>query len=701
MVNTRSAIRQRPIIRVFVSSTFSDLKLERDALAQRVFPKLEQLCLKDGFQFQAIDLRWGVSTEAGLDHRTMRICFEELRRSQEVSPQPNFLILLGNRYGWRPLPEAMSVAQFEKLERAAADIGTPNVEIGLPIDVLRQWYLRDDNNIPPVYLLRSRIGTPCENDKERWMKTEQLLWSVVNRSYSPKSLDAGRFQQPLQLPEERFGQPALPEIVRFQASATEQEIWGGVFSVDHPEQHVLACFREVQNLNDFRSDKNPSGVVADGAGDFLCVKDGQIDKQLHDSQEQLKNELRRCLAPHPQKPPDQSHCFTLDGAVLRKLTEPSAEDDGPQRWGIDLSVAYQSNIQKMCNWVTERLTKIINQQIDDWRKPRSAPYATDRDLEIEHNEHLRFAAEHAANFIGRDGPLERIQDYLNNDSRLPLVIHGPTGCGKTALLAQAYKKIPEENKPMIRFIGVTPRASDLRSLLTNLCLELRWEMMPEPTALAAGDHPLGKSFPKEIQDLQREFRQHLSAASDRRPVVLFLDALDQLSDADAGLQLHWLPGGPADLLSSHVKIVVSCLSDRDQQDPAGQPFATLQGRKLIDEEEEMKALSPTDARTLLFDRWLKDADRTLDGIDRNQENQRRLIEQQLQSNEQCRQPLYLKLLFEEVKLWRSWDKRRQPGSSVEELLEQLVARLSDVHHQRAFALIGEASVPKSVDEPRY
>ncbi|MBI4662234.1 MAG: hypothetical protein HY735_25730, partial [Verrucomicrobia bacterium] len=65
---------------------------------------LEQLCASRQFQFQAIDLRWSVPSEASLDHRTMRICFEELRRSQEISPQPNFLILLGNRYGWRPLP---------------------------------------------------------------------------------------------------------------------------------------------------------------------------------------------------------------------------------------------------------------------------------------------------------------------------------------------------------------------------------------------------------------------------------------------------------------------------------------------------------------------------------------------------------------------------------------------------------------------
>src|SRR5215472_13795046 len=77
--------RFRPVIRVFVSSTFSDLKEERNILQGDVFPRLEQYCLVRGFQFEAIDLRWGVPGEAGLDHRTMQICFDELRRAQDVS----------------------------------------------------------------------------------------------------------------------------------------------------------------------------------------------------------------------------------------------------------------------------------------------------------------------------------------------------------------------------------------------------------------------------------------------------------------------------------------------------------------------------------------------------------------------------------------------------------------------------------------
>ena len=52
--------------RVFVSSTFSDLKAERNALQERVFPRLRELVAGQGYRFQAIDLRWGVGEEARL-----------------------------------------------------------------------------------------------------------------------------------------------------------------------------------------------------------------------------------------------------------------------------------------------------------------------------------------------------------------------------------------------------------------------------------------------------------------------------------------------------------------------------------------------------------------------------------------------------------------------------------------------------------
>ena len=84
-----------------------------------------------------IDFHWGVPTEEGLDHRTMRIYFDELRRSQDVSPQPNFLILLGDCHGWQPLPAEISVDEFQTLQQAAAQVETAGQKA--VVDVLRDW----------------------------------------------------------------------------------------------------------------------------------------------------------------------------------------------------------------------------------------------------------------------------------------------------------------------------------------------------------------------------------------------------------------------------------------------------------------------------------------------------------------------------------------------------------------------------------
>lgn len=181
MTQTQTEPRHRPVIRVFVSSTFADLKHERDALQQKVFPRLERLCASRRFEFQAIDLRWGIPTEASLDHRTMRICFEELRRAQDISPQPNFLILLGNRYVWRPLPEEISEGEFQRLEQVVWSEKARNT--------LCAWYRRDDNALPPVYVLQSRKrtlddGRDC-TDQRVWNDVQHALWEIINRAFRP------------------------------------------------------------------------------------------------------------------------------------------------------------------------------------------------------------------------------------------------------------------------------------------------------------------------------------------------------------------------------------------------------------------------------------------------------------------------------------------------------------------------------------
>src|SRR5580704_3960823 len=99
--------------RVFVSSTFEDLKAERDVLQRDVFPKLRRLCEQHGARFQAIDLRWGVRDEAAFDQRTMDICLREIERCKATGIKPNFIVLLADRYGWRPLPYRIPASEFD------------------------------------------------------------------------------------------------------------------------------------------------------------------------------------------------------------------------------------------------------------------------------------------------------------------------------------------------------------------------------------------------------------------------------------------------------------------------------------------------------------------------------------------------------------------------------------------------------------
>lgn len=88
---------QRRAIRVFVSSTFSDMKEEREELVKQVFLPLNRLCRQRGVTWGEVDLRWGVTEEQKAEGKVLPICLAEIRRCR-----PYFIGILGERYGWVP-----------------------------------------------------------------------------------------------------------------------------------------------------------------------------------------------------------------------------------------------------------------------------------------------------------------------------------------------------------------------------------------------------------------------------------------------------------------------------------------------------------------------------------------------------------------------------------------------------------------------
>ena len=50
-------------VRIFISSTFSDMSKERDHLVRFAFPELRERCASRHLHLVEVDLRWGVTEE--------------------------------------------------------------------------------------------------------------------------------------------------------------------------------------------------------------------------------------------------------------------------------------------------------------------------------------------------------------------------------------------------------------------------------------------------------------------------------------------------------------------------------------------------------------------------------------------------------------------------------------------------------------
>ena len=161
--------------RLFISSTFSDFQIEREALQTKVFPQIRAYCSTKCYTFQPIDLRWGVNNEAQLDQKALEMCIQEVQACKKHD-YPNFLIMLGDRYGWIPLPNIIEKDEFEQI------LQHMNIE---DKECLLSWYYKDANQIPISYILKKR--TDNYTDHEKWLEIESKLRNILQTTVS--SLD--------------------------------------------------------------------------------------------------------------------------------------------------------------------------------------------------------------------------------------------------------------------------------------------------------------------------------------------------------------------------------------------------------------------------------------------------------------------------------------------------------------------------------
>ncbi len=127
------------------------------------------------------------------------------------------MVLLGDRYGWEPLPANVEATEFEAL-LAAVDDATER-------ELLERWYRRDANAVPPEFVLLPREGE--FEDAARWGQVKARLRETLRQAV-----------------EAAFPEVSDPLRAKFFHSATHQEIPEGVLQPEDAGEHVFAWFRD-------------------------------------------------------------------------------------------------------------------------------------------------------------------------------------------------------------------------------------------------------------------------------------------------------------------------------------------------------------------------------------------------------------------------------------------------------------------------
>ncbi|CAK9104066.1 NACHT domain- and WD repeat-containing protein 1 [Durusdinium trenchii] len=240
-------------VHVYVSSTFTDFKFERDLYFGLLVPRIREYCRRHQLNFQSIDTRWSFR---GRKHETREARLLELHRCKTDSFAFNMLGLLGNRLGLSPLPRNIAPEVFEALVRHAFDAS-----------VLQTWFELDTNALPPVYQLLP-ISKVIPNYSADGTDTRYAdLWGNGESVRQCIRQAASAAHQAGELEDDRFEQ-----LFR---SKVEEEILEGVLSQNDKHQtHVV-----MRNLRGVNSEENAQ---------YVDVFDDVAQARL----EELKNAVR-------------------------------------------------------------------------------------------------------------------------------------------------------------------------------------------------------------------------------------------------------------------------------------------------------------------------------------------------------------------------------------------------------------------------
>ena len=162
-------------IRIFLSSTFSDMQEERNYLTKKIFPRITEICEKRQIRFSVLDLRWGITEEESRTGKVIEICMDEIKRTK-----PYFIGLLGGRYGWIPTEEE-TVRNRHLTEKYP---WIPEyMKAGCSITEIEMQFaaLKETENIEAFFFLRDMDSVPARFREKEGSPEMEKLWQLRSK----------------------------------------------------------------------------------------------------------------------------------------------------------------------------------------------------------------------------------------------------------------------------------------------------------------------------------------------------------------------------------------------------------------------------------------------------------------------------------------------------------------------------------------
>jgi tetratricopeptide (TPR) repeat protein len=259
-------------------------------------------------------------------------------------------------------------------------------------------------------------------------------------------------------------------------------------------------------------------------------------------------------------------------------------------------------------WVLDDLWNVIDKRFPAEEVPTP--------LQRERMEHEAFAAARRRVYIGREEYFRKLDEHIESDGP-PLVILGEPGSGKSALIAnwaQRYREKYPNDFLLLHFIGSTPESTDYVHILRRIMQEIKERY---------GDV---EEIPTEPKQVVEAFPFWLARASARGRFIIVLDALNQLEEKDNAPELGWLPS----YFPPNIRLILSTLPGPSLEALKERNYPTLTVEPLTEEERE-RFIREYLARfgKSLSEKHIK----------------------QIVSHKQSANPLYLRTLLEELRVF--------------------------------------------------